>query len=84
MKRSSYQNSILQKLTELENQISKGNDKPFTLKQTAEYLGLSESYLYKLTSKNLIPHHKPTGKVIFFSKNELDEWVFNNKTGEAK
>ncbi|MBL1121404.1 MAG: DNA-binding protein [Ignavibacteriae bacterium] len=84
MKRSNYQKSILQKLTDLENQVVKNSDKPFTLIQAAEYLGLSTSYLYKLTSKNLIPHHKPTGKVIFFSKNELDEWVFNNKTEEAK
>lgn len=84
MKRSNYQKSILQKLTDLENQVVKNSDKPFTLIQAAEYLGLSTSYLYKLTSKNLIPHHKPTGKVIFFSKNEIDEWVFNNKTEEVK
>lgn len=84
MKRMSYQKSILQKLTELENQLVKNNEKPLTIAEAAEYLGLSTSYLYKLTAKNLIPHHKPTGKVIFFSKYELDEWIFRTKGSEVK
>ena len=47
--------------------------------QACDYLGLSESYLYKLTHKKLIPHYKmPTGKMLIFSKTELDEWILSN------
>ena len=30
------------------------------------FLNLSKSYLYKLTSGNLIPHYKPQGKMLYF------------------
>ena len=47
--------------------------------QACDYLGLSESYLYKLTHKKQIPHYKlPTGKKLIFVKNELDEWLLSN------
>lgn len=48
-----------------------------TFKQACEYLGLSQSYLYKLTSKKFIKHYKPRGKLIYFRKSEIDKWVFD-------
>lgn len=47
-------------------------------KEAREYLGLSNSQLYKLTRNGDIPYYKPTGKLIYFNKQELDEWVFQN------
>ena len=74
---------ILNKLTTIEILLKELNDntqrqssKPLSFKEACSYLGYAPSYLYKLTYKNLIPHYKPTGKMIFFSKNELDEWIF--------
>lgn len=52
-----------------------------------KYLGVSESYLYKLTSANKIPFYRPTGKLIFFKKEELDAWLLQNRqatTGEIQ
>ena len=46
-----------------------------TTKETAEYIGVSESYLYRLTSNKLIPHHKPRGKMLYFNREELNEWL---------
>lgn len=44
--------------------------------QAAEYLDYAPSYIYKLTSQNKIPHHKPPeGRKITFYKEELDEWL---------
>jgi hypothetical protein len=31
--------------------------------ETAQYMGISRSYLYKLTMKCEIPHYKPLGKM---------------------
>ena len=33
-----------------------------TTAEASAYLGLSESYLYKLTSSKRIPHYKPNGE----------------------
>ena len=68
--------TILQKLSTLEDLLKKKDDKPLTFKEACAYLGYAPSYLYKLTYRNVIPHYKPTGKMIFFSKNEIDEWVY--------
>ena len=39
--------------------------------EASKFLNLSKSYLYKLTSGNLIPHYKPQGKMLYFEKAEL-------------
>ncbi|MCX6169999.1 MAG: helix-turn-helix domain-containing protein [Ignavibacteriales bacterium] len=69
---------ILQKLSTLENLLKKKDDKPLTFKEACAYLGYAPSYLYKLTYRKIIPHYKPTGKIIFFSKAELDEWIYKS------
>lgn len=47
--------------------------------EVAEYTGLSKSHLYKLTSTAGIPCYKPTGKKIYFKKQEIDDWLLRNK-----
>lgn len=55
------------------------NKEYLTFKQTAEYLGLSESYLYRLTSSQQIPFYRPMGKKIYFKINEVNKWIGRNK-----
>ncbi|MEW6702004.1 MAG: helix-turn-helix domain-containing protein [Bacteroidota bacterium] len=69
----------LLKRSRLAGMPSAKDDKPLTFKDACAYLGYAPSYLYKLTYKNIVPHYKPTGKIIFFSKNELDEWIFKSR-----
>jgi excisionase family DNA binding protein len=69
---------VLQKLSTLEDLLKKKDDKPLTFKEACAYLGYAPSYLYKLTYRKVIPHYKPTGKMIFFSKAELDEWIYSS------
>lgn len=68
---------IIEKLDEIKKILKKQNDQPLNFNQAAQYLGFSHSYLYNLTSRKIIPCHRPTGKMLFFSKNELDEWIFS-------
>ena len=49
-----------------------------TSTEAALYLGIAESYLYKLTSKKKIAHYKPNGRCIYFNKEELSRWAFQN------
>lgn len=68
----------------LEDSISEVADRLFVHKEiltTAEacmYLGISESYLYKLTSAKKIPHYKPNGRLVFFNREELKQWAMRN------
>ena len=52
-----------------------------TSRETARYLGISQSYLYKLTMRQQIPHYKPMGKMCYFNRHELEEWLQSNRIG---
>ncbi|EXY32694.1 DNA binding, excisionase family domain protein [Bacteroides fragilis str. 3397 T10] len=69
--------SLLERITLLENTIYT-TKKVFTFQEACMYIGVSESLLYKLTSSKEIPHYKPRGKMIYFAKEELDEWLLQN------
>lgn len=49
-----------------------------TVNETAAYLGISKNYLYKLTMRKEIPYYRPTGKIIYFDRKELEEWIKAN------
>ena len=50
-----------------------------TVPQSSQYLGISKSMLYKLTSNGDIPFYKPNGKLILFLRTDLDAWVLQQK-----
>ena len=50
-----------------------------TSEEAARYMGISRSYLYKLTMTRKIPHYKPTGKVCYFDRRELEEYLHSNR-----
>jgi excisionase family DNA binding protein len=50
-----------------------------TSDEAAKYMGVSKSYLYKLTMQQKIPHYKPMGKMCYFNRLELEEWLQANR-----
>ncbi len=50
-----------------------------TSDEAARYLGISKSYLYKLTMERKIPHFKPMGKMCYFNRQELEQWLQTNR-----
>lgn len=50
-----------------------------TSDEAAKYMGVSKSYLYKLTMKQQIPHFKPMGKMCYFNRQELEQWLQSNR-----
>jgi len=54
------------------------NKEVLTFEETCDYTGISRSYLYKLTASGNIPHSKPNGKIIFFEKRRLNEWLLQH------
>lgn len=69
----------LSRIEELLLRIILGNKMVLTLEEACEYTGLSKSYMYKLTSLRLIPFSKPSGKLVYFSKESLDSWMLDNE-----
>ncbi len=59
--------------------ISGNTKEVLTSEEAARYMGISRSHLYKLTHRQEIPHFKPTGKVIYFNRAELEQWLQNNR-----
>ena len=54
-----------------------------TSNEAAAYMGVSMSYLYKLTAKQEIPHYKPMGKMCYFNRKELETWLQQNRCATA-
>ncbi|MGB3776680.1 MAG: helix-turn-helix domain-containing protein [Leeuwenhoekiella sp.] len=50
-----------------------------SLDEACDYTGISRSYLYKLTASGAIPHSKPNGKLIYFEREELEQWLLKNR-----
>ncbi|WP_166966154.1 helix-turn-helix domain-containing protein [Yeosuana marina] len=68
---------ILERLNRLEKLLI-GNKEVLTFDEACDYTGISRSYLYKLTASGKIPHSKPNGKMLFFEKKRLVEWLLQN------
>ncbi|MFZ0452905.1 MAG: helix-turn-helix domain-containing protein [Ignavibacteriaceae bacterium] len=43
--------------------------------ETADYLQLFKSHLYKMTHSQKIPFYEPNGKRVYFHKEDLDKWI---------
>jgi len=56
----------------------------FNLFEVADYTGLSRSYIYKLTCSGGIPCYKPNGKQIYFNKQEIDNWLMQNRKATSE
>jgi len=57
------------------------NKQTLSVEEAAAYTGLTTSYLYKLTSTQEIPHYKQRGKMLYFDRSELENWL---KQGKVK
>ena len=55
-----------------------------TVDEVINYTGFSQKQIYKLTSTRQIPHYKPSGRKLFFKKDEIDEWITLGKVKTLK
>lgn len=66
----------IERLLESQNLLQK---EVLNLNESALYLELSTSHLYRLTSTSCIPYYKPNGKKLYFKRTELDQWLLRNR-----
>ena len=49
-----------------------------TLDKAADYLGICKSTLYQYTHNRILTHYKPRGKLIYFLKADLDQFIMKD------
>ena len=70
---------ILHKLNRIEKHIF--SLKPIlNVEELSEYTGFKKSYIYKLVHSNSLPFSKTNGKILFFDKSKIDEWLLSNSS----
>ncbi len=70
--------NLLERITDLEKSIYKTKS-VLNFDEACKYIGVSDSLLYKLTAAKEVPHYKPRGKMLYFNRTEIDEWLLQNK-----
>lgn len=50
-----------------------------SIDDVATLTGLSKSHIYKLTSSRQLPHYKPNGKLMYFDRTEVENWMKQNR-----
>jgi excisionase family DNA binding protein len=53
--------------------------KVLSFKEGCKYCDISESSMYKHTSNGTVPYYKPHGKLIYFKREDLDNWMLQNR-----
>ncbi|HUX59025.1 MAG TPA: helix-turn-helix domain-containing protein [Bacteroidales bacterium] len=80
-------NVIIEKLDNIEKMLSEQNllkKEVLNFSEACQYLDISESHLYKLTSRKQVPHFCPQGKKLYFNRLELDKWLQTNRKNTAE
>ncbi|AZA56283.1 helix-turn-helix transcriptional regulator [Chryseobacterium shandongense] len=68
---------IIHKLNRIEKHIF-GLKAILNVEELSDYTGFKKSYIYKLVHTNSIPFSKPSGKILFFERKKIDEWLLRN------
>lgn len=65
---------IQERIDKLES-ICYASKEVLNLEEAAAFLGIRKSTLYKMTHLSQVPYYKPAGKLVFFEKSALLDWV---------
>ena len=72
-------------ILESQNCLLQSQRNILTVEDLAVYAGITKGWIYKLTSAGLIPFYKsPTGKLIYFKRSEIDDWLFSKPSPATK
>lgn len=77
---------ILEEIQEIKRMLSEQSllqKQVLNFNEACQYLDISQSHLYKLTSTKQVPHFCPQGKRLYFKRTELDEWLQRNRKSAA-
>jgi excisionase family DNA binding protein len=53
--------------------------KPLSVREAAEFLGLKPSYVYNLCHYGKLAYFKPGGKKVVFKQSDLENYLYRNR-----
>lgn len=77
---------LLEKVERLENLLLTGKEDGTVVKEmlttieAAEYMGVSKSWLYKMTMQGELPTYRPGGKRIYLKRSEINDWMGSQRS----
>lgn len=79
---------IIQQIEEVKSLLLLQAKEVLTLKEFCLYTGFSPPYTYRLIANKALPYYKPSGKSIFFKKEDIIEYLtsikIDNETSKQK
>jgi excisionase family DNA binding protein len=82
--------TLLEKVTRIEELLSGGipgdltAGQMLTTAEAAEYMGISLSSVYKLTSQRTLPVYKPNGKKVYLKREDIDRYLSSHRLCSAE
>ena len=76
-------NEIEEKLDKILNYSLLAAKNVLNIDDVAVLTGLSKSTLYKLTCSKEIPFYRPNGKLIYFDRKEIEQWMKRNRVAST-
>jgi excisionase family DNA binding protein len=78
-KTNKMEEKIMAELVEIKSLTLLASKNVLTIDDVSLLTGISKSTLYKMTCKKLLPHYKPNSKLLFFNRQEIEEWAQQNR-----
>ena len=69
----------LQKRLDAVEDILDNTKEVLSVEEAARFMNIARSSLYKMTSDRSIPFYRPNGKMIYFEKADILEWIRKNR-----
>ncbi|QMU63034.1 MAG: excisionase family DNA-binding protein [Flavobacteriaceae bacterium] len=73
---------LVREIRSLKREIKKSHlyrKRIYTIKEASFVIGVSYSYMQKLITSNQIPYSKPSGKLIFIKRRDLENFILKNR-----
>ena len=61
------------------SKVALNSKEVLTFDEACIYSGLSKSAMYKHTMNATVPCYRPTGKLVYFNRQELVNWLLSNR-----
>jgi excisionase family DNA binding protein len=72
--------NIQQQLERIERNALLAAKNVLTVDDLAVLTGMSKRTIYRFTSSRQIPFYKPNNKVVYFNRNEVENWLLQNRS----
>lgn len=69
----------LQKRMDAVEDILDNTKEVLSVEEAARFMDIARSSLYKMTSDRSIPFYRPNGKMIYFEKADILDWIRKNR-----